>query len=405
MSSLFQRVINLLKSPRTEWPVIAGEPATVGSLYVPYVLVLAAIGPVAMLLGGGGTGFFRLSSGFLLRFAIWQYASSLLSVVLFALVINFLAPQFGATKDRTQAFKTAVYASTAAWVGAVGGLLGLGLGALLALAGAVYSIYLLYLALPHTMKAPAEKATTYTVVIIVLCIVIAILLSVVGRGLGLSSAGLGGLAGLPSAQHDAQTFDPDSALGRLESAGKNLEKAEQEGKLKDPSQAMGQVMGALSGAGAGTTIEALSVETLQTLVPETLAGMPRQSISAERNSAMGMQVASARARYGDDAHGVKLELTDTGGAAGFMALAGWANIEKTSEEGSRTERVGRDGDRMVKEVWDSASKSGEYTVVVANRFIVEVQGNAGSIADLKAAASTVDLARLESLKNEGVKRD
>jgi Yip1 domain len=405
MSSLFQRVINILKSPKTEWPVIAGESATVGSLYVPYVLLLAAIGPIAMLLGGGGTGLFRLSSGFLLRVAVWQYASSLISVVLFALVINFLAPHFGATKDQTQAFKTAVYASTAAWIGAVGGLLGLGLGTLLALAGAVYSIYLLYLALPHTMKAPAEKATTYTVVIIVVCIVVAILLSVLGRGLGLTSAGLGGLAGLSSARHDVQAFDPDSALGRLESAGKNLEKAEKDGKLKDPSQAMGQVMGALSGAGAGTTIEALSVETLKTFVPEALAGLPRQSISAERNAAMGMQVAVARARYGDDSHGMKLEVTDTGGAAGFMALAGWANIERTSEEGTRTEHVGQEGDRLVKEVWDSAAKSGEYTVVIGKRFIVDVQGGAGSLADLKSAAASVDLARLESLKNEGVKHE
>ena len=405
MSSLVQRVINILKTPKTEWPVIAGESATVGSLYVPYVLLLAAIGPIAMLLGGGGTGFFRFSSSFLLRVAVWQYASSLVSVALFALVINFLAPRFGATKDQTQAFKTAVYASTAAWIGAVGGLLGFGLGALLGLAGAVYSIYLLYLALPHTMKAPAEKATTYTVVIIVVYIVIAILLSVVGRGIGMSGAGLGGWGGVRSVQKDVQTFDPDSALGRLESAGRNLEKAEKEGKLKDPSQAMGQVMGALAGARAGTTIEAVSADTLKSFVPDTLAGLPRQSISAERNAAMGMQVAVARARYGDDGHDMKLEITDTGGAAGFMALAGWANIESTSEEGTRTERVGHEGDRLVKEVWDSGSNSGEYAVVIGKRFMVDVQGNAGSLAELKAAAGAVDLARLESLKNEGVKRE
>jgi len=401
MSSLVQRVVNLLKAPKTEWPVIAGEPATVRSLYIPYVLLLAAIGPVAMVLGGGGSGFFRFSSSFLLRAAVWQYVISLVTVALFALVINFLAPTFGATKDQTQAFKTAVYASTAAWIGAVGGLLGFGLGSLLALAGGVYSIYLLYLALPHTMKVPTGKATTYTVVIIVVCIVVAVLLSAVGRGVGMSGAGFGGMR---SAQ-DVQTFDPDSPLGRFESAGRQLEKAEKEGKLNDPSQAMGQVMGALSGAGAGTTIEALPAETMKSFIPDTLAGLPRQSISAERNSAMGMQVASAHARYGGDGDSLKLEITDTGGAAGFMALANWANVESTSEEGTRTERIGREGDRMVKEVWDSASKSGEYTVVLGGRFIVEVQGSAGSVADLKAAASSVDLARVESLKNEGVKHE
>ena len=137
-----------------------------------------------------------------------------------------------------------------------------------------------------------------------------------------------------SAQHDVQTFDPDSALGRLESAGRNLDKAEKEGKLKDPSQAMGQVMGALAGAGAGTTIEAPS--TSRPSSPSSriaLAGMPRQSISAERNAAMGMQVAVARARYGDDApwretgdyrHRRRRRLHGAGGLGQYREqLGGW----------------------------------------------------------------------------------
>lgn len=398
MNGLVQRVVNLIKSPKTEWPVIASEPATVNSLYVPYALILAAVGPVATVLGGGGSGFFRFSSGFLLRAAAWQYVASLIAVALFAFVVNFLAPTFGGTKDTTQSFKTSVYASSAAWLGGIGALFGVSLGGLLSVAGAIYSIYLLYTALPHTMKAPAEKATSYTVVTIIVCIVLAVLLSLVGRAVGLSS-GFRGMSRGP-----VSTFDPDSPLGRLEQAGRELEKAEKEGKLEDPSQAVGQVLGALSGADAGTTIEALPADTLKSFVPESLAGLPRQSISVERSGAMGIQVSNARARYGEGGSGLALEITDTGGAAGFMAMAGWANIEKSSEEGSRTERVGREGDRMIKEVWDSDAKSGEYTMVVGNRFIVEVKGSAGSPADLKAAANSVDIARLESLKSEGVKR-
>lgn len=56
MNGLVQRVVNLLKAPGKEWPVIAGEPSTIQSLFVPYALILAAIGPVAMLLGGGAWG-------------------------------------------------------------------------------------------------------------------------------------------------------------------------------------------------------------------------------------------------------------------------------------------------------------------------------------------------------------
>ncbi|MGC4028825.1 MAG: Yip1 family protein [Steroidobacteraceae bacterium] len=188
MNKLVQRVINILKTPKTEWPVIAAEPATPGSVYVPYVLLLSAIAPVAMLLVGGSYGFFRLSTGLLLRAAVTQYVVGLVGVALFALVIHLLAPTFGAAKDYTQALKSVAYAGTAAWLAGIGGLLGPGLGTLLMLAGGIYSIYLLYLSLPHTMKAPQEKAVAYTVVAILVCIVVGSLLSVVARAVGVSAA-------------------------------------------------------------------------------------------------------------------------------------------------------------------------------------------------------------------------
>ena len=42
-SRLLTRVKNILLTPKTEWPVIAAEPATTGGIYLGYVLVLAAI--------------------------------------------------------------------------------------------------------------------------------------------------------------------------------------------------------------------------------------------------------------------------------------------------------------------------------------------------------------------------
>src|SRR5258707_10703118 len=45
--SLVERAKNILLQPKTEWPVIAAEQATTGSLYTGYVIPLALIGPVA----------------------------------------------------------------------------------------------------------------------------------------------------------------------------------------------------------------------------------------------------------------------------------------------------------------------------------------------------------------------
>ena len=58
---------------------------------------------------------------------------------------------------------------------------------------------------------------------------------------------------------------------------------------------------------------------------------------------------------------------------------------------------------MVREYWDRNNNSGEYSLVVGERFTVKVQGSADDIDDLKEAAEDLDLSGLEALKNEGAK--
>ena len=60
--NLVQRVQAILLKPKEEWPVIDAEPATVGSIYTQYLVVLAAIPAVAgfiglSLIGAGMFGF------------------------------------------------------------------------------------------------------------------------------------------------------------------------------------------------------------------------------------------------------------------------------------------------------------------------------------------------------------
>ena len=94
---LIQRVKNILTTPNTEWPVIDSEPATIGSIYKNYVIILAAIGPVCLLIGllifGGG----YLPMNFILGQAVITYLLALASVYVLALIIDALAPSFGGT--------------------------------------------------------------------------------------------------------------------------------------------------------------------------------------------------------------------------------------------------------------------------------------------------------------------
>jgi hypothetical protein len=182
-SKLIERAKNILLTPKTEWPAIAGETTTTGDLYKNYVLILAAIPAVAGFIGMSmlGFGLFRIGMSIALTASLVGYVLSLVLVYVYGLVINALAPTFGGQKDAMQALKTSVYASTAVYVAGIGGIIPV-LGWLISLAGAVYTIYLLYLGLPTTMKCPQEKAVGYTAVSVIVGIVLGWIVSlIVGR--------------------------------------------------------------------------------------------------------------------------------------------------------------------------------------------------------------------------------
>ncbi|MCW0196667.1 Yip1 family protein [Sphingopyxis sp.] len=182
-SGLFQRAKDILLKPKETWPVIAAESATTGSIYVPYVLLLAAIGPLAGFIGGQVFGITFLGvtyhpplAGALVS-AVLSYGLTLASVFLLALVIDGLAPSFGGQKDQVQALKVAAYAGTAGWVGGIFGLVPA--LAVIGMLFGLYGLYLLYLGLPVLMKAPQDKALGYTAVVIVVAIILFLIVGAV----------------------------------------------------------------------------------------------------------------------------------------------------------------------------------------------------------------------------------
>lgn len=175
VSGVIQRAKDILLKPRETWPVIAAEPATTQSIYMPYVLLLAAIGPVAQFLGGQIFGYGALGItyhpplGTALGSALLSYGMTLASVFILSLVIDGIAPNFGGEKNQVQALKVAAYSATAGWIAGIFGLI-----PSLAILGIVglYSLYLLYLGLPVLMKVPQDKALGYTAVVVVVAIVL-----------------------------------------------------------------------------------------------------------------------------------------------------------------------------------------------------------------------------------------
>ena len=126
------------------------------------------------------------------------------------------------------------------------------------------------------------------------------------------------------------------------------------------------------------------------------------SQSAEKSGMAGLQISKAEAQYDDGANKrVELEVTDTGGAGGLMGLAGWMNIQGEKENDGRIERTRREGGRMIHEEISKRDGDNEYTVVLGDRFIVSARGQGVSIDALRSSVGSLDLAKLESMKEVG----
>ena len=185
--NLVERVKNILLSPKEEWPKIAEEPATVGSLFTGYIMILAAIGPIAMILRSFAIG---------TPVAIVTYVVGLGVCYLMALIVDVLAPSFGGEKNFIQSLKLIAYSYTATWIAGIFQIFGT-LGGLIGLLAVIYTFYTFYLGAPTLKKCTQDKAVGYTIVV-VLC---GIVLTFVLVGLLMSMVFGGAILGFGALSH------------------------------------------------------------------------------------------------------------------------------------------------------------------------------------------------------------
>ncbi|MGD9899773.1 MAG: Yip1 family protein [Calditrichaceae bacterium] len=174
--NIVERIKRILLTPAAEWEIIKTEQSSVSGLFTNYAIILAAIPAAAGFIGftvfgiSSGYGSFKFSMGTAFTWAVVSYIMSLIGVFVVGYVIDFLAPNFGSTKDLVSSMKVAVYAYTAAWVGGIFNLIP-SLGIVSALAG-IYSLVLLYKGLESIKMPQAGKLVNYFVVTLLIAIVI-----------------------------------------------------------------------------------------------------------------------------------------------------------------------------------------------------------------------------------------
>lgn len=167
--------------------------------------------------------------------------------------------------------------------------------------------------------------------------------------------------------------------------------------------ATGSLLTAFGGAlGGSHRVTPVDFNTLKGMLPSSLAGMRRTGSEGGSQQAMGVRSTSATADYaGDTGSHVQIRVADISGVSGLIDAAGALvpTGDHESDTGFEKDTV-LDG-RAVHEKYDSVSREGAVEVIVGKRFEVDVSGRGLPMKQLEQTLGSVDLVRLESMRDAG----
>jgi len=198
----------------------------------------------------------------------------------------------------------------------------------------------------------------------------------------------------PDGEVNVDTAAMAAAASRMDAARQRMEAAQKSGDPASTSAALGDMMGALTGAG-GTPIP---VADLKARLPEALGALKRDSFETSGGSAMGISSSVAKATYVAGDQHAQLSISDMGGLGGLASVAGWANVTVDKETQDAIEKTYKSGGRTIHEESRKDGSHAELTVILKNGVIVETSADQVDAATLKSMAGAIDLDALEALK-------
>lgn len=374
--SIVERAKAIILTPKDEWPKIVAEPQTQGEILKGYVLPLAAIGPLSGLIAAiFGFGFFSFSYGSvfisLLASTIIRYGLTIGSVFLLTFLANALAPKFSGESNGLRAFQLIAYGYTAFWLAGIFWLIPtLAVFTLLGL----YSIYLLYTGSTALLKVPQDQAVGFTGAIALAAIALALIIT-------------------PITTRVTTLFTPTSIIVT------DNDTAEVSGTVTVPGvgsidlDKMQETTKRMEDAANGK-VPAVETARIQALLPAAVGAYQR---SATESMAVGAVGSSAQGTYtaGDKSFVLKIsDIAALGALSGFGAAMG---VQQSREDANGYDRTTTVNGEIQSESWNKSTGSGKFGITVKNRFLIEAEGSAASIDELKAAVSAVDQGTLASL--------
>ena len=166
--------------------------------------------------------------------------------------------------------------------------------------------------------------------------------------------------------------------------------------MEDFAKAMSGVAGAMSGD--GKTVEPVTFQSLQTMLPE-LSGWEMEKPHGERMTSP-MPYSQTETTYTKGDARIEVKVVDSGFASflimpwSMMLASGYS--KETSEGYEKAVKV---KDQPAFEKWNSESKNGELNILVNKRFLVSIESNEiGDMKPLHEIADKMDFSRFASLK-------
>jgi hypothetical protein len=131
---------------------------------------------------------------------------------------------------------------------------------------------------------------------------------------------------------------------------------------------------------------------LQSLLPEPLQGWTAEDTKSEAVQMYGGGVTAER-RYRKDESSVSVRIiTDSPMLQGVMMML--SNPMMATSDGGKMVKIG--GEKAIVK-YNASKKRGDINIVIANRFMVTVEGKKVELEDLKAYAAAIDYKKLSAL--------
>lgn len=189
----------------------------------------------------------------------------------------------------------------------------------------------------------------------------------------------------------------DNLKESLEEVGNNLQESGENAaeNLEEALSNLGESLQDIKITKDGEEVEVVSFREIKKIMPSRLAGLSQDETSGETTGAFGINVSTAEAIYKKGDKKIELNITDTGGVGlALLGMAAWSKIEVDRESKTEVEYTTKTDGYKSYVKFNKKNLRGEWSIIVDDRFIVQLNSRNVDLDDLEEAVEDLRLKKL-----------